>query len=112
MIEIWHNPRCSKSRSTLALLEVAGKDLVVRRYLEDPPTEAELTEALIKLELSAQQFIRTCEPVYAELGLEIANEATLIAAMSNHPILIQRPIVISGARAIIGRPPKNVELLL
>lgn len=113
-IEIFHNPRCSKSRATLALLQDKGHEPAVRLYLDDPPDPAELRAILRKLGLSARQLIRKGETEYRELGLadESLDEAALISAMTSHPRLIERPIVISGRRAAIGRPPESVLEIL
>ena len=109
---MWHNPRCSKSRATLALLEEAGHAPILRRYLDDPPSAAELEDVLTKLGLGAAGLLRTGEKVFRELGLTGAeDDATLIKAMTDHPILIERPVVILGPNAIIGRPPEGVLTL-
>lgn len=109
-IEIFHNPRCSKSRATLALLQQRGHDPAIRLYLEDPPKAGELGKLLRKLGIGARDLLRKGEPEYAELGLadpSLGDDA-LIAAMAEHPRLIERPIVVSGRRAAIGRPPESV----
>jgi len=113
-IEIFHNPRCSKSRATLALLQERGYEPAVRLYLDNPPDPSELRAVLRKLGLSARQLIRKGETEYRELGLadESLDEDALIAAMASHPRLIERPIVISGRRAAIGRPPESVLEIL
>lgn len=110
MIEIWHNPRCSKSRQTLAL--IADQDPKIRKYLEDAPTEAEIHAALEALGLPAAKAIRRGEKTFKELGLADATEDQMIAAMAAHPILIERPIVFVRGRAAIGRPPEAVLTLL
>ena len=114
MITIWHNPRCSKSRQTLALVEAAGVPFTVRKYLEDPPTVPELAAVLSALgDIPALQLVRTGEARFKELALgKEASSDALLAAMAAHPILIERPVVISGSRAILGRPPENVTALL
>ena len=112
MTTIWHNPRCSKSRQTLALLEDNGIQAKVRVYLKEPPTETELRDVLAKLGMSADQIVRKGEKTFKELSLNNADDATLIAAMVAHPILIERPIVIQGDKAVIGRPPENVLSLV
>lgn len=108
MISIWHNPRCGTSRRALALLEEHGVAPVIRRYLEEPPSEAELRAALAALGLPAGELLRRKEPLVAELGLEAAGEEALIAAMTRHPILIERPVVFSEARAVLARPAERV----
>ena len=113
MITIWHNPRCSKSRQTLALLEASGKPHTVRKYLEDAPTLAELEQAKTALGLTALQMMRPKEALFKELGLSRSDDdPSLLAAAAAHPALIERPIVFSGNRAIIGRPPEAVAELL
>jgi len=109
-IEIFHNPRCSKSRATLALLEERGYEPTIRLYLEEPPDGAELRAILQKLGIAARDLVRKGEVEYRELGLSdpSLDEAALIAAMAAHPRLIERPIVIAGRRAAIGRPPESV----
>ena len=109
-IEIFHNPRCSKSRATLALLQERGLQPNIRLYLEDPPDAAELRSLLSRLDITARELLRKGEAEYRELGLADAtlDEAALVAAMCANPRLIERPIVISGNRAAIGRPPESV----
>jgi len=108
-VTIWHNPRCSKSRQTLALLEEAGTALKVRPYLNDPPNRAELEAALKMLGLRPSELIRSGEKIYRELGLsQDSDDNALISAMLEHPILIERPVVIGNGKAAIGRPPEAV----
>lgn len=113
-LTLYHNPRCSKSRGALELLEARGLQPTVVRYLETPPTAAELTALLAKLKLSARELLRTGEYEYKALNLADASltEAQLIAAMVEHPKLIERPILIAGDKAVIGRPPERVLELL
>ena len=111
---IYHNPRCSKSRQALALLEEHGVVPEIIRYLETPPTAAELADLLDKLGLQPRDLMRQKEAEYKELGLdnpELSNDA-LIAAMVAHPKLIERPIVVKGSKAALGRPPESVLSLL
>ncbi|MFC3653563.1 arsenate reductase (glutaredoxin) [Dyella humi] len=110
MIRIYHNSRCSKSRSALALLEQHGKPFEVIHYLETPPSAAELKALLSQLGITARQLLRTGEDEYRELELgdSSLSEAMLIAAMVKHPRLIERPIVIANDNAVIGRPPEKV----
>lgn len=113
--EIWHNPRCSKSRQTLARLTDAGITPTVVEYLTTAPTAARIQETLRLLGLDdPRALMRTGEPVYKELGLASVTDAKkLVAAMAAHPILIERPVVIKdGKRAVLGRPPENVDALL
>jgi arsenate reductase len=111
---IWHNPRCSKSRQALELLREKGAKPEVVLYLERPPTAEELERVLTLLRLEPRALMRTKEPVYGELGLDDPSlgRAALIAAMVKHPILIERPVVISGDRAALGRPPEDVLSVL
>ncbi len=111
---IYHNPRCSKSRQTLALLEENGIQPDIVLYLEDTPDAAALAGLIGKLGISARQLLRKGEEDYKAQGLadgSLADEA-LVAAMVNFPKLIERPIVVRGERAILGRPPENVLELL
>ena len=106
---IYHNPRCSKSRTTLALLEEKGIQPEVVLYLETEPGEGEIRQLLGKLGITAAQLVRRGEDAYKSAGLgKDSSEAELIAAMAQHPKLIERPIVVSGDRAVLGRPPENV----
>ncbi len=111
---IYHNPRCSKSRQTLALLEENGETPDIVLYLESPLTEASLQDLLAKLGLKPRELMRRGEDIYKEKGLADASltDAQLIAAMVAHPILIERPVVVKGDRAVLGRPPENVLELL
>lgn len=110
MIRIYHNDRCSKSRSTLALLEQQGKPFEVIHYLETPPSAAELKALLSQLGITARQLLRAGEDEYRDLKLDdpSLDEQTLIAAMTEHPRLIERPIVVANGKAVIGRPPEKV----
>ncbi|MGI9367599.1 MAG: arsenate reductase (glutaredoxin) [Ruegeria sp.] len=113
MIEYWHNPRCSKSRAGLALLQERGAEVRVRRYLEDVPNVEELKSALSALGIPAVKLMRTGEAVFKELELSKSDsDQTLIAAMAAHPILIERPIAMANGKAAIGRPPENLLELL
>lgn len=111
---IYHNPRCSKSRQTLALLEDNSVDFDTVLYLDTPPTPAELTSILQKLKISARELLRKGEDDYKQLNLAdpTKTDAELIAAMVAHPKLIERPIVIVGDKAVLGRPPENVLELI
>lgn len=113
MITLWHNPRCSKSRQALALIEKAGVDVSLRRYLEDAPTRNEIIAARDALGLTAIEMMRTGEKVFKELNLTSDSpEDALIDAMAAHPILIERPIALGQSGAVIGRPPEAVKALL
>lgn len=113
-VTLWHNPRCSKSRQTLALLEQHGVTPEIRLYLEDVPSEAELRDVLKKLRFdSARQLMRTGEDAYKEQGLKhIDDEDALITAMAKTAKLIERPVAIHGERAALGRPPEDVLVIL
>lgn len=113
-ITIYHNQRCSKSRCTLELLRERGVEPQVINYLEAPPTAAELGRLLDLLGLEPRELMRRGEAVYRELNLAdpALDRDALIAAMVANPILIERPIVVSGERAVLGRPPEQVLDLL
>lgn len=111
---IYHNPRCSKSRQTLALLEQQGVQPEVVEYLKTPPSVASLNEIIGQLGISARQLLRKGEAEYKALNLadESLTEQQLIQAMCDHPKLIERPIVIHNGKAKIGRPPEAVLEIL
>ena len=113
-LTLYHNPSCSKSRGALEILEARGLSPKIVRYLDTPPSAAELQALLVKLGLPARQLLRTGEEAYKNLNLADANlsEAQLIAAMVAQPKLIERPILIAGERAVIGRPPERILELL
>ena len=113
-VTLYHNPNCSKSRQTLALLQDREVTINLVEYLKQPLTAAELRQLLNALGLNARQLIRTKEAVYLELKLEdtALTEAALIDAMVENPILIERPIALTTQGAVIGRPPENVLTLL
>ncbi|MDJ0683668.1 MAG: arsenate reductase (glutaredoxin) [Alphaproteobacteria bacterium] len=110
---IYHNPRCSKSRQTLALLTERGVAPSVIEYLKTPPTEAEIRALLDALGCEPRDLMRTKESVYRDLGLKDETDPdALIRAMAKNPILIERPIVTRGGKAAIGRPPESVLKIL
>jgi arsenate reductase len=113
-VTIYHNPRCSKSRATLALIEARGIKPKIVDYLKTPPSAAELQAILRKLGLTPRDILRTGETIYAELGLKTRDldDDALIALMVKNPILIERPIVVAGNKAAVGRPPENVLAIL
>lgn len=113
-IIMYHNTRCSKSRQTLQLLQQRGIDPEVIEYLKTPPDSATLERILDLLGMEPRQLMRTKEKAYRENGLDdpALSREQLIAAMVEHPVLIERPIVINGDRAALGRPPQNVESIL
>ncbi len=114
MAVIYHNPRCSKSRQTLELLTEHGVEPQVVRYLDDPPDEDTLARLLDLLGMEPRDLMRRREKEYRELGLDdpTLGREELIRAMVEHPRLIERPIVVMGDRAVIGRPPERVLELL
>ena len=113
-LTLYHNPRCSKSRGALELLEARGLTPTVVRYLETPLNAAQLKALLGKLGIGARQLLRTGEDEYKTLNLPDASlsEAQLIAAIAEHPKLMERPILETATKAIIGRPPENVLEIL
>lgn len=113
-VKIYHNPKCSKSRAALKLIEERGIEPRIVPYLVTPPTADELAALLGMLGIGARDLLRTGEPAYSALDLARPDlpERTLIEAMALHPILIERPIVVSGKRAVIGRPPERVLEIL
>ena len=113
-VTIDHNPRCSKSRETLKLLEEKGVALEVVEYLKTPPDAATLKGLLAKLGIAAAELLRRKEDEYGELGLaaKLNDEEALVRAMVEHPVLMERPIVVKGGKARIGRPPEQVLEIL
>ena len=113
-VTIYHNPKCSKSRQTLALLEERGVKLKVIKYLQTPPDFVTLDDMLIKLNLEPRQIMRRKEALYTELKLnnETLDRAALIQAMVDNPLLIERPIVVANEQARLGRPPESVLEIL
>ena len=110
---IYHNPKCGTSRNTLALIRNAGIEPQVILYLETPPSRAELQTLLAKLGMRAADLVRQGEAVFKEhyAGRTLSEDEWLDALVA-HPILIERPIIVYGARAVIGRPPENALILL
>ena len=111
-ITIFHNPRCSKSRQALSLLQEAGAEVTVRLYLEDVPDEADLRDVLAKLGLSARDILRKGEEAYKLHFKDVTDEAALISLLSQYPKVIERPIIIKGDEAVIGRPPEAALTLM
>lgn len=111
---IYHNPRCSKSRETLALIEGKGIKPTVIEYLKTPPSAKELKDILAKLKLKPRDLMRKKEPPYAALKLdnEKLSDDALIKAMVENPVLIERPVVVNGAKVALGRPPEAVAAIL
>jgi arsenate reductase len=111
-VKIYHNPRCATSRKTLALLRARGIEPDIVEYLKTPPSAAELKEILGRLKLPAAKLLRRKEAAAAGIDAGALSEAALIAAMVENPIVIERPIVVSGAKAALGRPPEAVLAVL
>jgi arsenate reductase len=108
-VTMWHNPRCSKSRETLELLQDRGIEPTVRLYLADPPDQQELRDVIGQLGVRVIGLVRTKEAVFRDSGLDRdATDDELLDAMAKHPKLIERPVVIAGGRAALGRPPERV----
>lgn len=113
MTTIYHNPRCRKSRETLQLLEDAGENVKIVKYLEDPPSEAQLKQLLKQLQLKPMELIRKGESLWKEqFKGKSFSEEELIAIMHQNPKLIERPIVVKNGKAKIGRPPESVKEIL
>ncbi len=103
-LELWHNPRCSKSRAALALLEAQRCPFTLRLYLEAPPTREALAAVIQALGLTPRSFLRRKEDAFKTLGLAEASEEACLDAMVAHPVLIERPVLVAGDRAALGRP--------
>ena len=113
-MKIYHNPRCSKSRQALAILQDSKVEFEVIEYLTNPPTEQELREIIAKLGIAARDLIRQKEEEFKQLGVkqDVLSHDSAITLMANEPKLMERPIVVSDEKAVIGRPPENVFDLL
>lgn len=113
MIKIYHNPRCGKSREGLTIIENSGQEFEIVRYLENVPSKKELKSILKMLDIKPIDLVRQKEKIWIEnfKGKNLSDEA-IIDAMIENPILIERPIVINGNKAVIGRPPKDIEQIL
>lgn len=112
MTTIYHNPRCSKSRATLALLEGQGITPHVVEYLKTPPGISEIERILKMLNMSARDIVRKTEAARAGVDPEHLDQTALVAAIAAHPEILERPIVLHGTKAAIGRPPENVLKIL
>jgi len=114
MLTIYHNPRCSKSRDTLKLIEEAGVKPQVVLYLETPPSAGELKKLVKQLGISPRELLRKGEDEYKEHDLKnpALSDTQIIEFMAKYPKLIERPIVVKGDKAVLGRPPENVASLL
>ena len=113
-VKIYHNPRCGKSRQTLQLLQEQGVELEIIEYLKTPPSAGELDDILQKLGMEPRDLMRKKETAYKAFGFddETLDRQALINGMVNHPILIERPIVVTDDKAAIGRPPEAVLTIL
>ncbi|MFL6691242.1 MAG: arsenate reductase (glutaredoxin) [Alphaproteobacteria bacterium] len=111
-VTIYHNPKCSNSRRCLEIVREEGFDPTIIEYLKYPPTAAELERLAGKIGVPIRKIIRTKEPVYAELGLADAGDAQLLRAVAAHPILLNRPIVVTEKGAKLCRPPEIVREIL
>ncbi len=113
-VRIYHNPRCSKSRRTLALLSEQQLDIEVVDYLSSPPDHEELRDIIRMLKITPRGLVRDRQPEFVQLGLDAdkMSDDELIDFMLRHPAVIQRPIVVNGTRACIGRPPEAVLAIL
>lgn len=113
MIQIYHNPRCGKSRCAIEILEKSGKPFEIVKYLDDVPSKTELKSLLKKLQIAPIQLVRTNEAVWKEnYKKQTLSDDELIEILIKNPILIERPIVVNGSKAVIGRPPETIESLL
>ena len=109
---IWHNPRCSKSRAALALLQEQGIEPEIVRYLDSPPSIETLQDVLHRLDMQPSELARKGEPEWKTLALDAADEATVLQALASHPRLIERPVVLHQDKAALGRPPEKVLEIL
>lgn len=113
MIKIYHNPRCSKSREGLSILENSGKEFEIVKYLDTIPSESELASIIKLLNISPIELVRKNEAIWKESYKgKTLTDSEIIAAMVAHPKLIERPIVINGKKAVIGRPPNDIENII
>ena len=113
-VTIYHNPKCAKSRATLQLLEARGIAPVIIEYLKTPPSKTELADLVKLLGIEPRALLRTKEPEYKQAGLDNAklSDSAILQAMAKHPKLIERPIVVAGRKAALGRPPEDVLKIL
>lgn len=112
-MKIYHNPRCSKSREGLGILEESGEDFQMIEYLKNPPSESEIKDLLKKLDIPAEALVRKNESIWKEnFKGKTLTEKEIIRAMAENPILIERPIVVGNHKAVIGRPPSLIKEFL
>ena len=113
MITIYHNPRCKKSREGLAILEESGKDFKIIKYLDNVPSKTEITSLLSKLKMAPMDLVRTQEKIWKDnFKGKSFSDAEIIEALHENPKLIERPIVIHGEQAVVGRPPEKIKDIL
>ncbi len=113
-ITIYYNPKCRKSREALQIIKERGIEPDIRYYLEDPPSTQELAEILRKMGKRPRDIFRKSEPLYKDLGLKNKDlpDDVLLEHLNKHPILIERPIVVKGQRAVLGRPPEDIKKII
>ena len=112
-VTVYHNPRCSKSREVMKYLEAQGVEVRVVEYLKAPLTEDELAALVRRLGIAPHDLVRTKEPIYRQLGLDAdAPDDVILRAMSEHPILMERPVVVTSKGAVIGRPLDRIHAIL
>ncbi|MES0491340.1 MAG: arsenate reductase (glutaredoxin) [Leptospirales bacterium] len=113
-VTIYYNPRCRKSREALQIIRDRGIEPDVRYYLEEPPSTSELAEILRKMGKRPRDIFRKSEPLYKDLGLKNKDlpDDVLLEHLNKHPILIERPIVVKGQRAVLGRPPEDIKKII
>ena len=113
MITIYHNPRCRKSRETLTLIQESGEDFEIVEYLKNPLSNQELKALLYKLQMQPEELLRKGEAIWKEKYKgKTLEEDQILQAMAEHPKLMERPVVVKGGNAVLGRPPENVRALL
>lgn len=113
MLKIYHNPRCSKSREGLGILQESGKEFQIVEYVKNPLSEKEIKEILQKLDIPAEDLVRKNEKTWKEhYKGKVLSEDEIVRAMAENPSLIERPIVIRENKAVIGRPPENIKSLI
>jgi arsenate reductase len=111
-LTLWHNPRCSKSRAAMALLDDRGVAYAIRLYLKDAPSAEEIMGLAMRMDQPVSQIVRPKEKLFSELDLAQADDAALALAIAEHPILLERPILDDGMRAVLGRPPEDILTLI
>jgi arsenate reductase (glutaredoxin) len=110
--KIYHNPRCSKSRQTLELLKGSGIEPEIVEYLKTPLNHQELEQILKKLDVGAHEILRTKEPEFLSLNIDVKDDSAVLSAIITYPKILERPIVVTDTQAVIGRPPDNIYKLI